>query len=597
DGMQGEVQDDEDVATSFPTIDITPNNDDYFDGDDDFSLDDLFDDSNEGVYDDIEYTEDEEADADFLDALFLDDDSSVDNTLDEAMPTTAGNNTASPPSIGTQISLDSLSSDLSYFYLRDELGLSEDVMWNIMENAPSVLGFKADTVRNKVQVLQSLMGLSDEDVRQVISAQPALLHLSAKKNISPTVLFLQRQLQVSKKELRTLLLGCPTLLNYSRANLNAKIVNFFQNIMGFTVAETRRLLLKEPKVLRGSVKTGLIPRLLFLHKEVQISSQDLRTIVKKNPRILAMNVDQNLQPKLIFFFILTLRMEPRDVSKLLVKYPQVLNYSLERHIMPIYQYFTNTLDLSTLEFVRILKRYPRLLTYSLTRIKRRLGYLRFELQLNAESIRRILYQSPQVISLSQENVETTVKFLLEAVAPNATQTLDPDENYVMSEESLEIVQTVVSGMPSLLGLNIETSLQPKVDYLKSNMGQEAFSRALLKSPLLLGYSLEKRIQPRMEMLLQGGVDPEKITIALPFKEEAFEAWLKGRIANAKQKRKAEEKQRPPMLQGTKAEEPKKEEEIVIETPRGKNKVVVKDGGRILQWKRDERETPENRNSG
>jgi mTERF domain-containing protein len=556
-------------------------------GIDDFSLDGLFEDDNEEVYDDMEYTEDEEADADFLDALFLED---LDQ-FGEKATNSAGESISSTNSSDIAISLDSLSSDLSYFYLRDELGLSEDVMWKITENAPSVLGFKAGTVRNKIDVLQSLLGLSTQDIQQVIAAQPTLLHMSAKKNISPKILFLQRQLQVSKKELRTLLLGCPNLLNYSRANLNTKIVHFFQGIMGLSLSETRRLLLKEPKVLEASVKTGLIPRLQFLHKEVQISLEDLRTMVKKNPRVLLMSVDQNLQPKLIFFFILTLRMEPKDISRLLVKYPQILNYNLDNHILPIYQYFTNTLDISTFEFAHILQRFPRLVTYSLTKMKQRLGYLRFELQLNPEAIRRILYQSPQVISLSQENLEATVQFLLDSVAPNATSQYNLERGDGLNEESLKIVQTVIAGMPSLLGLNIETSLKTKVDYFRSTMGQEALSKTLLKTPALLGYSLEKRIQPRMEQVLQGDVDPGKIAAALVLKEQDFQEWLKRRIVEAERERKAEEqqgRQAPQTGREMEAENEKinNDNEIFIESPSGKNKVVMKDGGRIMQWKRD-----------
>jgi hypothetical protein len=40
-------------------------------GIDNFFLDGVFQDDNNGVQNDMEYTEDEEADADFLDALFL----------------------------------------------------------------------------------------------------------------------------------------------------------------------------------------------------------------------------------------------------------------------------------------------------------------------------------------------------------------------------------------------------------------------------------------------------------------------------------------------------------------------------------------------
>ena len=79
-----------------------------------------------------------------------------------------------------------------------------------------------------------------------------------------------------------------------------------------------------------------------------------------------------------------------------------------------------SLDFSSYEFSRIIQRYPRLVTYSLIHIKRRIGYLRFGLYFQADAIRRILYQCPQIVSLGQENLETTVDFLLQTVAPGTS---------------------------------------------------------------------------------------------------------------------------------------------------------------------------------
>ena len=85
-----------------------------------------------------------------------------------------------------------------------------------------------------------------------------------------------------------------------------------------------------------------------------------------------MSVDQNLTPKCVFYFIMTLQMNTKDVGKLLIKYPQILDYNLEHHTLPIHHYFLS-LDFSTYEFSRIIQKYPRLVTYSLIHIKRRIG--------------------------------------------------------------------------------------------------------------------------------------------------------------------------------------------------------------------------------
>jgi len=520
--------------------------------------------------------------------------------------------------------LETLESDLSYFYLRDGLGIPEDVMWKITADAPSVLGMKANNIRNKVQVLQSLVGFTDAEIRDLVCSQPGVLQLSVKKNISPTILYWIRQLEMGKDDLKALILGCPALLKYSRANMNRKLA-FFQTTMGYSLSDCRKLLLMNPRLLTCSVKAGLIPRLNFLHKEVEMSLPDIRKVVLKNPSILLMSVENNLTPKCVFYFIMTLQMSAKDVGKMLQKYPQVLNYSLEHHILPINHYFLS-LDLSNYEFARILQRYPRLITYSLIRIKRRIGYLRFELALEANAIRRILYQSPQILSLGQENLESSVEFLLQAVAPGASlkatkksfnesdkASIDDSESIedaitidasgdvveIDGQDALAIVQILISGLPSLLALSIENNLKPKVDYLRERLGQDELANSLLRMPVLLGYSLENRIRPRLEQILNANIPPKKITIAITLKEDAFNEWLKRETARQNKSSTMITVSKPssfvtgPTIKPQENSKPKNQNEELsaIEaddtdhgTKNGNNRIVEK-GGKIVHWRR------------
>ncbi|OEU10573.1 hypothetical protein FRACYDRAFT_247114 [Fragilariopsis cylindrus CCMP1102] len=498
--------------------------------------------------------------------------------------------------VASAVSLDAvLSSNLSYFYLRDELGLSEDVMWKITNHASSVLGLKAGTVRTKVELLQRLVGFTDSEIRQLITSNPALLQLSAKKNISPTILFWIRQLGIGKDELKTLILGCPSLLKYSRANISGKL-SFFQITMGYSLSDCRNLLLKEPSVLTGSVKTGLIPRLDS-------------SIKKLNPNILRMSVDQNLQPKIIFYFMMTLRMDTTDVGKMLVKYPQILNYNLEHHILPIHHYLLS-LDFSTHEFSRILQKYPRVISFSLIRIKRQIGYLRFELNLEASAIRRILHQCPQVVSLGRENIERTVQFLLQAVVPGATLI---DNNSINNDEDdegnnddigngnssgngsngmvdtdnpdiLSIVQILLTGLPTLLGCSVDNNLEPKVDYLRERLGQEELSGALLRLPPLLGYSLEKRIRPRLEQILEAGIPGKRITVAITLKEDSFHDWLEKQQIKYKpiESSTIEHKEDSTDKNNKNLDAP---EDANNRTGKSNSSRVVEEGGKIIHWRR------------
>jgi mTERF domain-containing protein len=282
---------------------------------------------------------------------------------------------------------------------------------------------------------------------------------------------------------------------------------------------------------------------------------------------LLMSVDNNLQPKLIFFMIMTLMLTPDDVRKILLKFPGILNYNLENHILPIIRYFLS-LDISTVEVASMLLKFPRIVTNSLVKIKHVVGYLRFELDLEADGVRRILYQAPQVLSLAPSNLQSKVDFLLQVVAPGSI--LGDDE------DSTKILRKVIVGMPSLLYLNIEKNLEPKAEYLRSRLGSEELSRALNRLPMLLAYSLEKRIKPRLEMILEAGVDGGSVTVGMPKSEKDFLAWLDARVRKAQRKT-------PSQKKGSR--ETAEEEEPAQYIDQGRQE---QDGGRIVHWTRPRR---------
>jgi mTERF len=412
------------------------------------------------------------------------------------------------------IRLEPTTDNVSYFYLKNELGLSEEAMWRITFEAGSALGMTAATLRRKVDLLRDNLNLSPDDVRMVLERQPTILQLSADKNLAPTILFLVRALDLGKDELRTLVVESPSVLSYRKDNLVSKI-NFFTRLMGYSITECRELLVAEPKLLRCGVATSLIPTMRFFVRDMEIPLEQLRKMVQRNPRTLLYSLDDNLIPKIIYFLIMTLQMSLVQVQKLLCAYPEFLDYNLDRHTLPIAKYFMKDLEYSPNEMSSILLKFPRLVTYQLARIKHRVGYLRYELGLGGSQVKRVLYQSPQLMGLAFDTLRDKVAFLQESLQ------LSPSE-----------LRTVVAGMPTLLVLSPRTNLQPKLDYLLASFGgsNELVRQAVVRLPTLLGYSLENRIQPRMDRILAAGLDPSSVTIGIPMREDRFLTWLERRAA-------------------------------------------------------------------
>lgn len=428
------------------------------------------------------------------------------------------------------ITLDQLSetfaANVSYFYLKNELGLSDTALWRITYEASSALGMSSGVIRQKIKVLNDSMDLTDGDIRTILERQPTILHLSANKNIAPTIQFLVRALELDKQELKTLVVHCPAILCYSIANLESK-VNFFTQAMEYTVDECRALLLSDPGLLRSSVTSGLLPRLQFLRQDIKLPLDKIRLIARKNPAILKYSLDRNLVPKLVYYMIMKLQMSSAQVQKILLAYPKILDSNLDRSILPTTMYFVNELDFSLAEFRNMLLKFPRIVTYSLRKIKYVVGYFRFALGLPAGGVKKVLYRAPAVLGLQVDtNVKPKVEFL--------QRSLDLSNNQL---------ETVLTAMPSLLLLNVDSNLRPKLDYLAETFakllgttgGEHAGSSTtilrdtVLRLPTLLGYSLEQRIRPRVEAIVRAGVDPSScITIGIPMKQEAFDEWLQRR---------------------------------------------------------------------
>eukprot|EP00550_Attheya_septentrionalis_P001302 CAMPEP_0198287720 /NCGR_PEP_ID=MMETSP1449-20131203/6431_1 /TAXON_ID=420275 /ORGANISM="Attheya septentrionalis, Strain CCMP2084" /LENGTH=680 /DNA_ID=CAMNT_0043985711 /DNA_START=56 /DNA_END=2101 /DNA_ORIENTATION=+ len=408
--------------------------------------------------------------------------------------------------------------EIAYFYLQNDLGLSEETMWKITHEAGSILGLTVENLKAKVALLTRMMNLSPDDLRTMISRQPSILHLSANSNVAPTILFLVRALEFSKDELCSIVTQYPSILCYSTKNLQTKI-NFYIWVMGYSVGECRDLVLAEPKLMTAGVQTGLVPRMQFLHKEIEIPLNVLRKIVKKNPLILLYSVDNNLRPKLIDYFIMKLCMSPVDVQRILLAYPAIMNYRLEEHIMPITRYFVADLEFSPMEFRNILLKFPRIMTYSLRKIKHVVGYLRFELGMNAVQVKRVLFQAPQAIGFNTDiNLKSKIYFLR--------------NTFHLNEEEL---RTVVAGMPTLICCGIESNLAPKAQYLLEQFDYNGLDlkMSILTQPTLMGYSLEKRIRPRMERILKIGASPQRITVGISMSEVNFGDWLQKKKAKIK----------------------------------------------------------------
>ena len=273
---------------------------------------------------------------------------------------------------------------------------------------------------------------------------------------------------------------------------------------------------------------GLLAKFQFLYQEIGIDKDDLKIIIQKNPAILLYSLQKNLQPKIISLFIMRLRMESTHITKLLKSFPFVMDYNMDNHLLPITRYFLTDLEFSDREFRSILLKFPKIYSYSLFKIKHVVGYLRYQLGMDASQVKRILFQAPQVISLNtDQTLVSKVEFVKElfGLSQNSKSTIPSVE--IGNVSGMDDIRKVITGMPTLLLCSVEKNLRPKAEYFLEEFDGDHFElrQAVLTLPTLFGYSLNNRIKPRMRQILDGGIAPIKITVGITMTEENFQKWL------------------------------------------------------------------------
>jgi mTERF domain-containing protein, mitochondrial len=380
------------------------------------------------------------------------------------------------------------------------LGLSDEAMWRVTYQASSVLGMKTAVIKQKVQVLQDTMDLSGADLRALLSLHPSILHLSADRNVAPTILFLVRSLDLGKADLRHLVLRCPAVLGYSRSNLRAKLA-FFRRLMGYSIDETRVLFLKEPRILRASVRDGLIPHWRYFVSHVQLSPTDLRRIVLKNPKLLLYSIERNLYPKLNI-----LNMTTDQTHRVLLSFPQYCDYNLDRTIAPALEYLVDDLGMTADEVRAILARWPRIVTYT-SALKSQVGFFRYEMGLSPTTVKMALRRIPSLVGLATDTIRAKLRYYSRRL------------NYTDDQ-----VKAMIATMPQLLVLDVDGNVEAKIAYL-SELAVHV-GNVVQKLPAVLAYSLDRRIVPRVQVLQRLGLSLDKyLPMVLQKTETNFAQWV------------------------------------------------------------------------
>jgi mTERF len=247
------------------------------------------------------------------------------------------------------------------------------IIGKLVQSHPIIFQLSAaENLRPRVLYLQERCCFLDKDLASLLkSSSGAILGLSVKGNLMPTIDFLSQMLSVS--DLRKSLLSHPQILGLSLENLRTKC-EYFEQIdkldksrHNSKVSLASRVLMKSPAVFSLSLHRNIIPTIQFLARiwgqhypdETMTSSANdptkaqnetssiLASLLSECPSILSMSLHGNIQPTVYFYVragYLSLdkeeKLQPLSNGKLSIIRGRYITASLFTRLLPRWHYYS-----------------------------------------------------------------------------------------------------------------------------------------------------------------------------------------------------------------------------------------------------------------
>ncbi|KAH7543737.1 hypothetical protein ACOSP7_031556 [Xanthoceras sorbifolium] len=416
----------------------------------------------------------------------------------------------------------------------------------------------------EIEAVTFLMGfgLNDEGIELLFEKNPVLRVTSLDKLRAR--LFSLESVGIKGFALSKLIMNSPDLLTAEEID---PLISFFLDDLGgmiepvqverlFTATETEFLVGFDQKVrllLRLGVPKDEIVHVLnhfnlskgLCYKSVEEIDKTIdflkpfggTDLIVRRPTILNYNLEAQLIPRIGFLKELSGN-DLVGTGTVLQKYPRILSYSVN-HVTNHVEVLRSFAGLSNKEIFKILLIAPGVITTSRERkLLPRLDFLK-QCSMDSKDIFKFLTKSPQFLSLSFDNIQLKLVFLVKmgyryrtkelAIALGAA-TRTSYENmqkviglFLSYRLSLTDIHTMSKKHPQILQYGY-SPLKEKMEYLIEEMGREAGE--LLAFPAFAGYKLDDRIKHRFEVRRKTLGDGMSINKLLSVSAERFSARKK-----------------------------------------------------------------------
>lgn len=248
--------------------------------------------------------------------------------------------------------------------------------------------------------------------------------------------------------------------------------------LGFPPPEVADVVSRFPAIASYSVE-GKVKPIIELLLGMGVLATDIPKIILRRPQLFGCSLEENIKPTVAL--LEGLGVDSEGWIKILSQFPHLLTYSFGK-VQQVVQFLAD-IGLSPKESGKVLIRFPQMIGYSVkAKLKPFADYFN---SIGIVDLKNLVVRSPQALGLSLElNIKPTILFF-------------SDNGYTMEELSITILR-----FPQLLGLSTQGNIRPKWEFFVE-MGRA--NSELVDFPQYFGYSLEKRIKPRFRALEQRGV--------------------------------------------------------------------------------------------
>ncbi|PPE00462.1 hypothetical protein GOBAR_DD02512 [Gossypium barbadense] len=214
---------------------------------------------------------------------------------------------------------------------------------------------------------------------------------------------------------------------------------------------------------------------------VGVKQRDVRRILLRQPQILEYTVENNLKSHVAF--LMSLGIPSSRIGQIIACAPSLFSYSVENSLKPTVRYLIEEVGINEHDLGKVVQLSPQILVQRIDiSWNTRYMFLSKELGAPRDSIVKMVKKHPQLLHYSiDDGLLPRINFLRSIGMRNSD------------------ILKVLTSLTQVLSLSLEDNLKPKYLYLINELNNEVHS--LTKYPMYLSLSLDQRIRPRHRFLV------------------------------------------------------------------------------------------------